>query len=257
MLLERIIPCLLIKNGGFVKTRKFKNPDYVGDPVNVINLFNRFEVDEIIILDIGATRERRSPDFHLIDHLASECWVPLAYGGGVRSMEHAKKIFSLGIEKIIINSAITSNPDFISELVQVYGSQAVVASVDIGKDFFGRYVCYTHSGRKKIKAPVMEYLKFVEGLGVGEVFVNFIDRDGTWDGYDNELTPSIIETLSVPVVICGGAGSRKDFIEPLSFGASAAAAGSLFVYKGKDKGVLINYPERPEIDDILRASKHD
>lgn len=255
MLLPRIIPTLLINDGGFVKTKKFKRPDYVGDPVNVINLFNRFEVDEIIILDISATKEKKSPDFELITDLANECWVPLAYGGGLNKIEDIKRIFSLGIEKVVINSAVRSDPDMVREAVRIYGSQAVVASVDLGKDFLGKVHAYTHSGKKKIKMPYMEYLKSLQDMGVGEIFLNFIDLDGTWAGYNLDIASDIISTLSIPVILCGGAGHRDDFIEPLKMGAQAVAAGSLFVYKGQDKGVLINYPERDEIDLILEKAQ--
>ena len=255
MLLPRIIPTLLIDDGGFVKTKKFKKPDYVGDPVNVINLFNRFEVDEIILLDITATKGKKPLDFELIQDLANECWVPLAYGGGVNNIDDIKRLFSMGIEKVVINSATYTNPDMVKEAVKIYGSQAIVTSVDLKKDFLGNMHAYTHSGTKKIKMPYMDYLLSLQDLGVGEIFLNFIHLDGTWSGYDLETSEHIINALNVPVIICGGAGHRDDFIAPLKMGAQAVAAGSLFVYKGQDKGVLINYPERDDIDLILGKAK--
>jgi len=232
MLLSRIIPCLLMHDGGFVKTKKFKNPDYLGDP-----------------------NQKRSPDFNAIQDLANECWVPLAYGGGVNNIDDIKRLFSMGIEKIILNSAAFSNPDLVKQAVNSYGSQAIVASVDIGRDIFGRYNAYTQSGKKKIKMPYMDYLLNLQELGFGEVFLNFIDLDGTWQGYNVQMASNIIQSLKIPVIVCGGAGQRSDFIAMLSGGATAVAAGSLFVYKGKDKGVLINYPERDEVDSILEKAK--
>lgn len=255
MLMPRIIPTLLLDDGGFVKTKKFKKPDYVGDPVNVINLFNRFEVDEIVILDISATLKKRSPDFELIEDLANECWVPLAYGGGLNNIDDIKRIFSLGIEKVIVNSAAYYNPEVVKDAVSIYGAQAIVASVDLGIDFWGKRQAYTHSGKVKIKKPYMEYIQSLQDLGVGEIFVNFINLDGTWQGYDTETISEIVEKLQIPVVVCGGAKDRKSFVDPLAVGASAVAAGSLFVYKGQGKGVLINYPERDEVEEIFRIAR--
>ena len=252
--MPRIIPCLLMNDGGFVKTRKFKKPDYIGDPVNVINLFNRFEVDEIIILDITATNKNRCPDFDLISDLANECWVPLAYGGGLNNMEDVKKIFSLGIEKIILNSAAYKDHGFVQEVINIYGTQAVVASVDIGLDLFGKKHAYTNSGKNKIKLNYMDYLKSLENMGFGEIFINFIYKDGMWSGFDNNTIESITASLNVPVIACGGANTRRSLVEPLSIGASAVAAGSIFVYKKQGEGVLINYPERAEIEDIFRMA---
>ena len=255
MLLPRIIPVLLIENGAFVKTKLFKKPDYIGDPVNVINLFNRFEVDEIIILDISATRLKKHPDFELIENLANECWVPLAYGGGIKNIDQVKKLFELGIEKIILNNALIQNPALVKTIVKMYGSQAIIGSVDLKKDIWGKIYPYTLSGRHKIKRPYLDYIKAVEELGVGEIFINFIDRDGQWNGYDNTIIKDIIDHIEIPTVICGGASNRSDFIAPLKLGASGVAAGSLFVYKSQGKGVLINFPERNEIEDILIKAK--
>jgi imidazole glycerol-phosphate synthase subunit HisF len=254
MLMPRIIPCLLIENGGFVKTTRFKNPDYVGDPVNVINLFNRFEVDEIIILDISATRQRRAPDFDLITDLASECWVPLSYGGGLNKIADIQKVFSLGVEKVILNTAACSNPRLIREAADIFGSQAIVGSMDIKPDFLGRKNVYICSGTHKISASPVEYAKALEQSGVGEIFLNSIHRDGTWNGYDLDLIEQIAHSVSVPVIACGGAGHRDDLKQPLLKGASAVAAGSIFIYKGREKGVLINFPPRAIVDEILKAT---
>ncbi len=255
MLLPRIIPCLLIADGGFVKTTKFKKPHYVGDPVNVINLFNRFEVDEIVILDITATREKRRPDFDLIRNLASECWVPLSYGGGLNNLDDIQTIFSIGIEKVVLNSAAYLQPDLIRQAVNIYGSQAIVASIDIKRNLFGKPCVYITSGRVKIPVSPVDYARQLERQGVGEILLNDVDRDGTWQGYDLAMIELIAKNVNIPVIACGGAGSREDLHQPLRRGASAVAAGSIFVYKGIERGVLINFPTRPLIDDILQAAQ--
>lgn len=254
MLMPRIIPCLLIDDGGFVKTTRFGKPDYVGDPVNVINLFNRFEVDEIVILDISATRQKRKPDFDLIRDLASECWVPLSYGGGLNDIDDIQKIFSIGIEKVVLNSAAYRSPDLIRRAADIYGSQAIVGSIDVKPNLLGKHGVYIESGKEKIPLSPVEYAKQLEANGVGELFLNAIHRDGTWQGYDLGIINEIVHSVDIPVIAIGGAGSREDLRQPLAAGASAVAAGSIFVYKGAEKGVLINFPLRPEIEDILKAA---
>ncbi|WOD12589.1 AglZ/HisF2 family acetamidino modification protein [Pseudomonas sp. NyZ704] len=240
---SRIIPCLLIQNRGLVKTVKFKSPVYVGDPVNAIKIFNEKEVDELVLLDIKASELGVEPDYELIAEVAGECFMPVCYGGGIRNLEQAKRIFSSGIEKISLNSAAIEEPNLIRRIADIYGSQSVVVSIDCKKSIFGKYSVMTRSGTKNMKLDPAEWAVTVEGAGAGEIFLNSIDRDGTMRGYDIDLVKAVTSVVSIPVIACGGAGSLQDLVEPIDLaGASAVAAGSLFVFHGKRKAVLINYP---------------
>jgi len=243
---------LLLKGQGLVKTVKFKKPKYVGDPINAVKIFNDKEVDELICLDIEATVEGRSPPMKLISEIASECFMPLSYGGGVRDLEDIKTIFNLGVEKVIINSYAIENPDFVREVSRRYGSQSVVVAVDVKRNSLGRCEIFSLGGRKRTKLNLLDHVKEMEKLGAGEIFLNSIDRDGTMEGYDIEMVKRVTAAVSVPVIACGGAGKVMDFSEAVvKGGASAVAAGSMFVFHGKHRAVLITYPS---INDLEEAS---
>ena len=248
----RVIPVLLLQNGGLVKTIKFKNPNYIGDPINAVKIFNEKEVDELVFLDIDATKLNKEPDYKTIEEIASECFMPLAYGGGVKSIEQIKTIFSIGVEKVIVNSSIANNSTLITEAAKIYGNQSIVASVDVKKDIFGKYVCYNISGKKKIKRPLIDYIKHIENTGAGEIILTSIDQEGTFNGYDIDLIKKVSETVAIPVVANGGASGINSFADAvINGGASAVAAGSFFVYKSENKGVLINYPSQAELKTVL------
>jgi len=244
----RIIPVLLLQNEGLVKTIKFKKPNYIGDPINAVKLFNDKEVDELVFLDISATKLYKEPNYSKIEEIASECFMPLAYGGGIKNIEQIKKIFSIGIEKVIINSAILSNKNLIAEAAKIYGSQSIVASVDVKKGLLGKYNCYSHAGKIKIKQNLIDYVRNIENQGAGEIILTSINQEGTLEGYNIELIKIVSENVNIPVVANGGASEIDDFTKAIiDGGASAVAAGSIFVYKSKNRGVLINYPSQNEL----------
>ncbi|MEF9898235.1 MAG: AglZ/HisF2 family acetamidino modification protein [Pseudomonas sp.] len=244
MMRKRVIPCLLLQDRGLVKTVKFKNSKYVGDPVNAIRIFNEKEVDELVLLDIDASRLSRDPDYELIQEVAGECFMPICYGGGVKTLAQAEKIFALGIEKISLNTAALENIELIRQIANKFGSQSVVCSVDCKKSLFGKYTVYSHSGTRDTKLSPVEWVQKVEAAGAGEIFLNSIDRDGTQQGFDIQLIQSIVNAVHVPVIACGGAGSVADLFEPFErANVSAVAAGSFFVFHGKHKAVLISYPD--------------
>ncbi len=252
MLLPRVTPCLLFKNGGLIKTVKFKNPVYVGDPINAVKVFNEKEVDELIFIDIAATQEGRSPPFELIEKIASECFMPVCYGGGIRSIIDIKRIFALGVEKVSIGSYAVENPPFIKEAVEVFGSQSIVVCIDVKKNFLGRYEVMTRSATKNSRIDPVTHAKNMEALGAGELLINSIDRDGTMLGYDIALVKMITKNVGIPVVACGGAGGLSDISKVIhEGGASSAAAGSLFVFYGRHRAVLINYPNAEELERFL------
>lgn len=252
----RIIPCLLLKNTGLVKTTKFKDPKYLGDPRNVVKIFNDKEADELVLLDITATLEANSPKFDLISEIASECFMPLAYGGGIRTVDEVKRLIGIGIEKVVINSSAVANPRLIEEIAKVIGSQSVVVSIDVKQSFISRrYEVYTHSGTKGTHLDPVFFAKQMEGAGAGEIFLNSIDRDGSMKGYDLDLIKKVVQAVRIPVVACGGAGNVRDLAEAIHVGASAASAGSMFVYQGKLKAVLISFPSPQELTQALSA-KH-
>jgi imidazole glycerol-phosphate synthase subunit HisF len=240
----RIIPVLTIDNEKLVKTVKFKNPNYIGDPINAVKIFNEKEVDEVVILDITATIQDREPNYQKIEEIASEAFMPFAYGGGIKNITQIEKLFKLGIEKVVINSALELNYDLITAAAKIFGSQSIVASIDVKSNIFKKLHTFTKSGSKKINKPLVEHLSKIEQAGVGEIFINSIDNDGTYLGYNYELIKLVSEHVSVPVVACGGASKITDFSKAIEAGASAAAAGSLFVYTGKTRGILINYPNQ-------------
>jgi cyclase len=239
----RIIPCLLVRGNGLVKTRKFSDPVYVGDPVNAIRIFSEKEVDELIILDIDATNEKRDPNYDLIAEMAGEAFMPVAYGGGIHNISQIRRLIRSGIEKVVINTAATQSTDLITEAASIYGSQAIVVSVDIKKSFFGGYKVVSNSGTKETKLELDEYIQLLVKSGAGEIFLNSVDRDGVMEGYDLALLKRVSEKVRVPVIASGGAGKVEDFSLAINEGgASAVAAGSVFVFYGKHKAVLINYP---------------
>ena len=239
----RIIPCILLDKGDMVKTAAFSNPRYLGDPINAVKIFNNKGVDELCILDRSATRDSAQPDFDLLKDIATEAFMPLSYGGGITCIEEIKRLFSIGYEKVILNTAMVKNPDLVRDAVAYAGSQSIVASIDVKSDLFKRMRCYTDGGRVKTAYTPVDLAKRAEGLGVGEILLNAINRDGAMDGYDVELVRSVSDNVSIPVIACGGAGKMADFKSVLIEGhAHAAAAGSFFVYYGTNKAILITAP---------------
>jgi len=252
MLKTRVMPCLLLRNKGLVKTVKFKNPNYIGDPINTIRIFNEKEIDELILLDITATTGNKKPNFQIISEVASECFMPLTYGGGIRSIEDARMIFSLGVEKIAVNSYAVENPAFVKEMAGLFGNQSVIIAIDVKKKWLGKYVVCAHGGGNTTKHEPVEWAKYMEEMGAGEILLTSIDRDGTYEGYDIELIQRVTASVTIPVITCGGAGKVTDFTEAVKVGgASAVAAGSMVVYQGKKRGVLINFPARQELETAL------
>lgn len=244
----RVIPVLLLRGRGLVKTVKFKDPTYIGDPVNSVRIFNEKEVDELVFLDIFATREGRGPDFDLLADIAGEAFMPMAYGGGITSLEQIRRVFALGFEKVVIDSAAYGGGALIREAAAVFGAQSIVGCVDVRRTLLGRYELYSHAGGTKQPVGLVDHVKALEQQGVGEIIVNAIDRDGTQSGYDLKLIREVASNVQVPVVACGGAGSLDDMAAAVhDAGASAVAAGSLFVFVGPHRAVLINYPPRAEL----------
>jgi len=252
MLRYRVIPVLLLKNNGLVKTIKFKNPVYIGDPINTVKIFNEKEVDELILLDITATHENREPNYKRIEEIVSEAFMPIGYGGGIRKIEQIEKLFKLGIEKVILNTAAQINPKLIKEASQIFGNQSIVVAIDVKKDIWGKNKIYTHSGTNKQSNNLISLLKQVEEFGAGEIFINSIDKDGTMTGYDIDLIHVVNENVSVPFIISGGAGKTEDFSKAIQAGASAVAAGAIFVFQGIHRAVLISYPKYEELELLLR-----
>ena len=255
MLRPRITPCLLIKNKGLVKTVGFKSPKYVGDPINVVRIFNEKEVDELIVLDIDATHEKREPDYKTIEALASECRMPLCYGGGVKTVEQARRIFSLGVEKIAVSSAAVETPSFVAQLAEYVGIQSVVVVLDVRKQKSGRYEVFVRNGTRGTGKCPIEFARQLQDQGVGEIVINSIDQDGAMKGYDLELVAQIRATVTVPITVLGGGGSLADIEKVIQrFGIIGVAAGSLFVFKGVFRAVLINYPNPLEKDALLQRA---
>jgi imidazole glycerol-phosphate synthase subunit HisF len=243
MLRPRVIPCLLWKNGGLYKTRKFKDPVYVGDPINAIKIFNEKEVDELVLFDIEASRLGKEPDYAMIREVASECFMPLGYAGGIRNMDQISKILSLGVEKIIIQSAALHDDSFIKTACRQLGSSTIVVVIDYKKNFWGKNKVVSVSGSKTTDWSPADYAKYIEELGAGEIILQSVDRDGMMEGYDKELIKEVVERVSIPVVCAGGAGNFSHIEEVLRYAKpSGAAAGSMFVFQGKHRAVLISYP---------------
>ncbi len=243
---------MLLRNQGLVKTVKFRDPTYVGDPINAVHIFNEKEVDELIFLDITATPEQREPNFKLIQEIATECFMPFAYGGGISQLDHVKKLINAGAEKVIMNTALHTTPALVEAAARQFGSQSIVASLDVKRSFFGKPEVYTRGGKEKVKGTPEALARQAQEMGAGEIFVNSIDRDGTGKGFDLDLIKQITEVVEVPVIACGGAGSTADFVQAVKTGgASAVAAGSMFVFHGKHRAVLITYPPYGELENLL------
>ena len=252
MLRSRVIPCLLLQNKGLVKTVNFNSPKYVGDPLNAVKIFNEKEVDELIFLDIDATVDNNQPNFNLIEKIANECRMPLCYGGGIKTVSDAQKIIKLGAEKVSISSIALKRPEIINELASVIGRQSVVITLDIKKSFLGKYEIYTHNGKKKFKESLSNVLYKLEKIGIGELVINSIDCDGKMLGYDTSLVDKVRSIISCPLTVLGGAGSQQDILGIVSkFKIIGVAAGSLFVFKGVYKAVLINYIDQDCRDKIF------
>ena len=250
MLRTRVIPVLLIKEGGLYKGEKFKNHKYVGDPINTVKIFNDKLVDELVILDIGATLNGSGIDYTLIKEIAGEAFMPVAYGGWISSLEQAQKIISLGIEKIILNTAAIEKPSFIQKLVEVLGSQSVLFSLDTKPDLFGNQKCYAKAGTNKVKESVLAMALKMQERGVGEIILNSIHLEGTKKGYDLKLINQLASKLDVPLIALGGAGDLEDMIAAKKAGAHGLAAGTMFLFQGPLKGVLISYLAENELNKI-------
>ena len=242
---------LLIHNKGLVKSVRFKNPTYVGDPINAVKIFNEKEIDEIVILDIDATREKRGPNMSQLGAIAGEAFIPLAYGGGISTVDEIKELFYIGVEKVILNYAAVHNPGLITSAAKLVGSQSVVVSIDAKKNLFGKYKVYTRNGTENTNEDPVVFARRMEETGAGEIFLNAIDRDGTYTGYDLDLIDKVSSRLSIPLVICGGAATAADFAPAVQRGASAVAAGSMFVFQRAHRAVLISYPSQQELKEKL------
>lgn len=244
----RVIPCLLLRNTGLVKTFQFQDPTYLGDPCNIVRIFSDKEADELVLLDITATIESRTPRLDLIREIASECFMPLAYGGGIKRVSEVEQIIGIGIEKVVINTAGVEDPRLIEESARVVGSQSVVAALDVRKRAITRrYEVCTHSGRQYSGLDPVTCAKRMEDAGAGEIFLNSIDRDGTMTGYDLALVRQVATAVRIPVIACGGASTISDFGAAVKAGASAVAAGSIFVFQGRYKAVLISFPTAQDL----------
>jgi cyclase len=258
MLRPRVTPCLLIHDAGLVKTVRFKDAKYVGDPINAVRIFNEKEADELIVLDIDATVLGQEPNYQRISYLASECRMPLCYGGGIRNAEQAKRIISLGVEKVAISAIALENPKLITEIAEKIGRQSVVVVLDVKKKPLSKtYEVWTHNAKKNTKRDVLQVIKEVQALGAGEVVVNFIDQDGCMKGYDLDMISKLKKLTQVPFTVLGGAGSLNDMAEVISkCGLVGVAAGSLFVFKGVYKAVLINYPNQAVKNEYIYEKCH-
>ena len=247
----RVIPCLLLKDKGLVKTIKFKDPTYVGDPINAVKIFNDAKADELVFLDITATQENRITDIEVIRNIGEEAFMPFAVGGGINNLEHVMQLISAGAEKVVINTAAVNNPSLLTEASKIYGRQSIIASVDVKREG-GAFAVYTHSGGVKSPMNAMEAAQAAEEAGAGEIMINSIDRDGTQEGYDIELVKLISDSVNIPVIAVGGAGDFDHFADAVhNGGASAVAAGSLFVFIGRKRAVLINYPDSDELQEMF------
>jgi cyclase len=254
MLKHRVIPALLLRNNTLVKTTQFKDPKYVGDPINVIRIFNEKEVDELMVLDITASKERREPNYALIEQIAGECFMPLAYGGGIKNVVQARQLFSLGVEKICLQTAVLENPNFISDLINEFGSQSVMVSIDIKKNYLGDPKLYQSVSGKLMDAAWIDMLCKLVLAGAGEVLLNSVDKDGTLTGPDLFLIKQASAAVNVPLIALGGVSSLADIKATVVAGASAVAAGAFFIYHGPHRAVLITYPKHQELEQIFEGS---
>lgn len=252
MLRTRVIPILLLCDSSLVKTIKFNDFTYIGDPANTVRIFNELEVDELIFLDIKASKENKKPNLKVLREIADECFMPLAYGGGICSLDDAKEVFEIGFEKVSLNSHAINNPSLITDLANHYGSQSVVVSIDVKSNIFGQSTVRSMSGKFNTKNDPIKWAIEVERLGAGEILLTSIDREGTWKGYDLDLVREITKAVSIPVIANGGCGTIKDLGDVIKkSNASAAALGSMVVFQKKGMGVLINFPSLNKLEDVL------
>ena len=248
MFLPRVIPVLLLKNKGLVKTVKFKAPKYVGDPINAVKIFNDLEADELVFLDITASKEGRPISTELVKNIGDEAFMPFAVGGGITELKQIEELLKAGAEKVVLNTASLKKPRLITEASEFFGNQSIVVSIDVKKNIFNKKTVWINDGKQNTKLDPISHAKAVEQLGAGEIIINSIDNDGVMEGYDIELIKSISNAVSIPVVACGGAGGLDDLKDAYQYGkASALAAGSMFVFHGPRRAVLINYPEKNEL----------
>lgn len=253
MFQARVIPCLLLRGNGLVKTKKYKDAIYIGDPVNTVRIFSDKEADEIVILDIDASRQGYEPNYELIAEMAGEAFMPVAYGGGVRKLEQIRRLIRSGVEKVVINTLATESTELIRAAVNVFGSQAIVGGVDVRRKMFGGFTVVAKSATVATRLNLQEHIQSLVQAGVGELFINDVDHDGAMTGYDLDLVRTVAKA-PVPVVVCGGAGTMDHLSQAIhEGGASAVAAGSMFVFHGKHRAVLINYPNAGELEKIFRG----
>lgn len=251
MLNIRVIPCLLLRNGGLVKSVKFKNHMYIGDPINAVRIFNDKEVDELVFLDIGARLNGKGPNFEVLADISSEAFMPFGYGGGITNIDEIKKLYAIGVEKIIINTAAFECPELVSRAADIAGSSGVVVSIDVRKSLLGKYSVMTRCGSFDTALHPVEYAQRMESLGAGEILLNAINHDGMMQGYDLDLVGQVSRAVSIPVVSVGGAGNITHFRDAIAAGASAVGAGSMFVFHGRHRAVLMTYPTHSELKDIF------
>tara|TARA_R110002124_G_scaffold282450_1_gene457596 strand:+ start:15309 stop:16067 length:759 start_codon:yes stop_codon:yes gene_type:complete len=251
MLRTRIIPALLLHDKSLVKTQKFGKFCYIGDPANTVRIFNELEVDELCFLDISAARKNRGPNFDVLRDVASECFMPLSYGGGISSFEQAKQVYDIGFEKVIVNTASYSKPELIPEISRVYGSQAVVVSIDVGRALWGKSQLRSQSGKTRHAASAVDWARQMENRGAGELLLTSIPREGSYEGFDLELISEVSAAVDIPVIAHGGAGKLDDIRSAIDHGASAVALGSMVVFQKKDMGVLVNFPAPDVLEDLL------
>jgi cyclase len=252
MLKTRVIPALLLRDDALLKTVKFNYPSYIGDPINTVRIFNELEVDELVFLDITATNETRHPNLKILAEIANECFMPVSYGGGLNKFETVQAIFQIGFEKVVLNSVMQGNKNFVTRIAEHYGNQAVVASIDVKKNLFGKYEVWSHAGKKNTKKNPVEWAQELQELGAGEILLTSIDKEGTWSGFDLALVKRVTDSVSVPVIAHGGAGNLdhvKDVVH--NSNASAVALGSMVVYQKKGMGVLVNFPDKNNLKVII------
>ncbi|HSF55145.1 MAG TPA: AglZ/HisF2 family acetamidino modification protein [Algoriphagus sp.] len=252
MLKTRVIPALLLRNDALVKTVKFKKASYIGDPVNTVRIFNELEVDELVFLDITATNDKRTPNLKILSEIANECFMPLGYGGGLRDFDTIKSIFAIGFEKVVLNTFSHEKPAFVTQVAEHFGNQAVVASIDVKKSFWGKNEVYSHAGQKNTGKDPVQWALELQDLGAGEILLTSIDQEGTWSGFDLDLIKKVTDAVSIPVIAHGGAGTVQHIVDSVKRGgASAVALGSMVVYQQKEMGVLVNFPDKHQLENHL------
>ncbi|MEA5016072.1 MAG: AglZ/HisF2 family acetamidino modification protein [Candidatus Limiplasma sp.] len=247
----RLIPCLLLSGGNLVKTRKFKDPTYLGDPINAVKIFSEKCVDELCIQDIDASKTGAGPDFALLAEIATEAFMPLSYGGGITTVDQARRLFRIGFEKVVLNTGWHERPELLGEIAAQFGAQSVIASIDVRQDLLRRYHCVTRGAMRQVEDTPVELARRAEALGAGEILLTSVDRDGAMQGYDLKLVQSVAGAVRIPLIACGGAGGAKDMQAVLhQAGAHAAAAGSMYVFYGPRRAVLIHVPEEKELMEL-------